>query len=235
MNRKDFKHWLIGYPDYKEVAWEYNTGRNYQHKQDLAAIFWNGYIYIEQKFESYYKEFSLIPFDVFNDLIFRFRQSFPKTGRIEGINYFDDLIELLMQRYSPQKDEAAKGIKTGFQSSLTDEQIQILFEKLKGKYIDKNTDESHFKAIFKPDPLPYDFIPIIKTKQFTDTLLAYFISELFQKENQSDYWSISLNCFDKAENLKQSLYNAFTYNPEGKPMGYKQIDAILKSIYTPLQ
>jgi len=236
MDRKDFKNWLIGYPDYKQVAWEYNTGRNYQHKQDLAAIFWNGYIYIEKKFKLYYKEFSLIPFDVFDELIFRFRQSFPKTGRIDGINYFDDLIELLIQKYSPQQDKAAKVIKRGFQSNLKDDQIQRLFDQLKDIYIDLNTNPDHFKAIFRPDPLPPGFIPIKKTKQCTYVLLAYLIYELFQKENQSDYWSISNNCFDKAKYFKQSLNNAFEYNiTDRKPKGHKQIDTILKSLYTPLQ
>ena len=126
-------------------------------------------------------------------------------------------------------------LRTGFQSNLTDEQIQRLFELLKGSYIDINTNPGHFRAIFRSNPLPADYLPIKKTKQFTGTLLAYFISELFQKENQSDYWHIAGYCFDKAKNLKQSLKNAYDYNPDRKPKGYNEIDAILKSIYSPLQ
>ncbi len=127
--------------------------------------------------------------------------------------------------------------KTGFVSILREDQIQSLFDQLKGKYIDKTTDPSHFKAIFRPGPLPPDYLPIKKTKKCTGTLLAYLISELFQKENQSDYWYIAENCFDKAKSLKQSLYNSYTYNTklDKKPRGYKEIDTILKNIYRPLQ
>lgn len=127
--------------------------------------------------------------------------------------------------------------KTGFQSSLTGEPIQRLFVLLKGSYIDINTNPDHFKAIFSPNPLPPDYLPIKRTKQFTGTLLAYFISELFQKENPSDYWHIAESCFDMTKNLRQSLYNTYSYNTkqDSKPRGYKDIDTILKNIYSPLQ
>jgi hypothetical protein len=132
-------------------------------------------------------------------------------------------------------DEAEKPAKTGFQSSLIDGQIQSLFDQSKGKYIDISTNPDHFKAIFKNEPLPAGFIPIKRVKKFTNTLLAYFVFELFYKENQTDYWHIATNCFDKAKHLKQSLNNTIQYNPDNKPKGYKEIDTILKNIYTPLQ
>jgi len=97
--RKDFKKWLLGEPDWPEIAYLINTGKDYQHKQDLIAVFWNSYIYYQQKFEKYYQEFGIIPYDIFNDLVFKFRQNFPKNGRLEGVNYFDDLIEMLIQKY----------------------------------------------------------------------------------------------------------------------------------------
>jgi hypothetical protein len=123
----------------------------------------------------------------------------------------------------------------GFQSSLTDLQIQTLFDLLKGSYIDKNTNPDHFKAIFKNELLPAGFIPIKRVKKFTNTLLGYFVSELFQKENQSDYWHIAENCFERAKNLKQSLNNTIQYNPGNKPKGYNEIDTILKTFTPPLQ
>lgn len=133
------------------------------------------------------------------------------------------------------KTKESKQLIYGFNSRLTDEQIQTLFEQLKGEYLDSNINPNHFKAVFKIDPLPSDFIPIKRVKKFTNTLLAYFISELFQSENQSDYWHIAGNCFEKAKNLKQSLKNAYDFNLDRKPKGYKEIDKILKSIYSPLQ
>jgi len=136
-----------------------------------------------------------------------------------------------LQTFSASKEPTkAKGLY----STLTDDQIETLFELLKGKFFDINTNPDHFKAIFKNEPLPAGFIPIKRVKKFTNTLLAYFIYELFQKENQSDYWHIAVNCFENAKNLKQSLKNAFDFNPERKPKGYEEIDIILKSIYSPL-
>jgi hypothetical protein len=122
----------------------------------------------------------------------------------------------------------------GFQSTLTETQIKSLYDCLKGNYIDINTKIDHFKAIFRNESLPEDFIPIKRTKPLTGVLLAYFVSCLFQKDNPTDYWSIAEKCFD-VRNLRQSLNNAFKYNPDNKPKGYNKIDNILKIIYSPLQ
>lgn len=129
---------------------------------------------------------------------------------------------------------AGKKVLKGFYSTLSTEQIKSLFDQLKPDYIDNRTAERHFNAIFKNELLPHDFIPVKRLKKLTVVLLAYLISELFQKENQVDYWSIAENCFD-AKNLRQSFNNAYQYNPNHKPRGYKGIDIILKNIYTPLQ
>ena len=98
-DRSDFRNWLFGKVDWKEVLFQINTGQAHQTKQGKTAIFWNSYIYIQQKFEAYFQEFNKVPMEVFEKLIFEFRQSFPKSGRAEGVNYFDDLIEQLIERY----------------------------------------------------------------------------------------------------------------------------------------
>lgn len=120
---------------------------------------------------------------------------------------------------------------TGFQSSLTDKQIENLYSQMNSNFFEATPD--NFKAIFKSKPLPPDFVPIKRLKTFTSVLCAYFISELFQKENPGDYWSIAEYCFE-AKNLRQSLNNAFQFNPKHKPKGYQNIDTILKTIYTSL-
>jgi hypothetical protein len=94
-----------------------------------------------------------------------------------------------------------------------------------GTYIE--TTEDHFKAIFKSEPLPDSFIPIKRSKLFTSVLCAYFIYELFQKENPLDYWNIAKNCFD-AKNLRQSLNNVNQFDQ--KPKGHTKIDTIIQSI-----
>ncbi|MCX6236368.1 MAG: hypothetical protein NTY07_02235 [Bacteroidia bacterium] len=121
------------------------------------------------------------------------------------------------------------GIK-GFQCSLTNEQIEKLFNQMQG-FIDATP--ANFRAIFKDEPLPPGFIPIKRKKIFTSSLCAYFISELFQKDNPRDYWSIAENCFD-VKNLRKSFNNAIQYNTNGKPKGFEKIDTILQNIYTPL-
>jgi hypothetical protein len=124
---------------------------------------------------------------------------------------------------------------SGFQSNLTNDQIQKLFEQLRNdKYIDNNTLNNHFKAIFINEPLPNDFIPIKRLKKFKVVLLAYFVSEIFQKENPSDYWRIAEYCFN-TKNLRQSLNNAHNYNSDNKPRGSKEIDHIIKTLSYPLQ
>lgn len=60
--------------------------------------------------------------EVFEELIFEFRQSFPKDGsRVDGVNYFDDLIQQLISKYNKHKkggenskrlpDPAIEGLK----------------------------------------------------------------------------------------------------------------------------
>lgn len=95
-----FKNSLYFVPDWKEVSWQYNTRNGYQNKQDLIAVFWNSYIEIEQKFENYYSKYQYIDSETLNNLIFEFRKNFPKHGRLENINYYDDLIELLINKYN---------------------------------------------------------------------------------------------------------------------------------------
>jgi hypothetical protein len=100
MDRKDFSKWIMGSPDWKEVAFKRNTGKEFQHKQDLVAVFGNAYRYFEEKVELYFEEFKELPITFLEDLIFKFRKSFPTNDRVAGVNYFDDLLELLINKYS---------------------------------------------------------------------------------------------------------------------------------------
>lgn len=147
-------------------------------------------------------------------------------------NILHDYVKFLNNKSSLLKKK--KTHTKGFQSTLTDKHILTLFDQLQGSYIDNNTNPDHFKAMFKDEPLPTGFQPIKRSKSFTQTLCAYFVSELFQKENPNDYWSIAKNCFE-VKDLKQSLNNSYAYNKGRKPKGYEKIDIILKNIYSSLQ
>lgn len=136
MKRKDdFKDWIIfekpgmqGGWNWNEVAREHKTGINYQDNQSLAAIFHNGFRYYEMKADAYFDVHHCKPFGYFNKLKFHFRKAFPKKGRIDGINYFDDLLDLWLEKHKsrnrpPSKEEIAidKMIKQkGFTEYTTD-------------------------------------------------------------------------------------------------------------------
>ena len=218
-NRKDFNAWLYFKPDWKEVAWEYNTGRKYQSKQDLAAIFWNAYIDIEKKAEAYYLEFSIFPLKDLQELVFRFKQCFSDHDRIEGIKYFDELIQDLITKHGKVRTRTS----CGFKSDLTEDQIKKLYKQLIGSYIEKSTSLDQFKAIFKPDPLPPGFsIKWLKS----NVLLAYVVKKLFYTDNPFDPWKKADNIFG-VKNLRISAGST------DHPKGEMDIDQILKT-YTGL-
>ncbi len=152
---------------------------------------------------------------------------------------FDDVIENTLKKIKPELIEMKQYFenlqhpslkKKGFQSSLTDSQIKSLYTQLQGNYID--TTPENFEAIFSHE-LP-SFTPIKRKGKFTNSLLIYFASELFQKENPLDYVSITEYCFN-GKNLSQSQNNYIKFNNNQKPKGYQQIDKIIQTIYPPLQ
>lgn len=55
----------------------------------------------------------------------------------------------------------------GFKSNLTDNQIENLYDELKGNYINENTSKQYFKTIFSINPLPDGFEPVIWIKKNT--------------------------------------------------------------------
>ncbi len=219
---------------------------------------WNEKAMIEklEEIKQFIAEASKIPLKIAFEKKHRFFHEMPKIVylRIENNYYNNNHIqydldakvvygkyflfkELLEQKLNikPEKQHETTGFVsniTGFQSILNDQQIEILYHQMNGNYFETTPD--HFKAIFKSEPLPPDFIPIKRLKLFTTVLCAYFISELFQRENPGDYWSIAENCFE-AKNLRQSLNNAIQFNPEHKPKKHLIIDNILETIYTHLQ
>jgi hypothetical protein len=147
-------------------------------------------------------------------------------------NLTSEFIELLKSKIQNINFDKSEPQKKGFQSSLKPYQIENLFSQMQDTYFDTTID--NFRAIFKNEPLPLSFIAIKKLKPFTSALLAYFIYELFQKENPGDYWTIAENCFN-AKHLRKAYNNFYQYNTGRKPKGYEKIDAILKILYTPLQ
>lgn len=89
--------------DWKEVAYLHNSGIKYKNELELNCLFWEAFLYYYKPLCKYYDDFKSIPFEFLNSLIYKFNQHFPKSGRIENINYFDTLIYQFINEY--QKNE----------------------------------------------------------------------------------------------------------------------------------
>ena len=138
------------------------------------------------------------------------------------IQFIDKKKEIL--RKNNERSETNQNKLVGFESSLTDEQVEALYKEIQNTYID--TTLNNFREIFNPQQLSNNFKPIERKKKFTNALLIYFTCELFYNANKSDYVSITEKCFTKAKNLSQtqSLYfnnKGGNNNDERKPIGHR--------------
>jgi hypothetical protein len=110
-----------------------------------------------------------------------------------------------------------------------DKELPELYKlMIESHLIAKETTYQQFKAVFTGQPID-DIEKIRKTKKFTNVLLTYFISELFQKSNPNDYLSIAESCFDGAKNLSQAQTN-YTNNQKSLPKNHIIIDDLLKDL-----
>jgi hypothetical protein len=145
------------------------------------------------------------------------------------------LIEIL--RLSQQTTTVKSPLK-GFISTLNDTQIENLYSKMQGNYIDTTPDK--FKAIFKDEPLPPDCS--IKWK-LTDRLLGYFIEQLICYKFIDRFTDINKAIKEYFINQKGNTFSdsirqnrsGSGLNKNSKPNHSIEIDTILKNLYTPLQ
>lgn len=141
----------------------------------------------------------------------------------------------LMPDLKPKQHKPVKGFKIDLQP----EQIESLYNQLKGKYIAQETTEDNFKAVFRDNELPLGFDRVKWDKDKSQALLAYFVDMVFG-DTETDLWSKSKNCFEVwseskdcfviASSLKQSKQNYISYNTSKKPNNHKALDVIIKSI-----
>lgn len=100
------------------------------------------------------------------------------------------------------------------------------------KLIASETTYDQFKAVFTGQPID-EIDKISRTKKFTNVLLTYFVSKLFQESNPNDYLSIAEGCFDGAKNLSQAQINYFN-NKNSLPKNHRLIDDLIKDLRNPL-
>lgn len=148
--------------------------------------------------------------------------------------FLDDYIKRIdnelkqIQKHSPQK-------KTSYVwQSNPDTELPELYSLIINKYklIASATTYEQFEAVFTGQPIGI-IDKIERTKKFTNVLLTYFVSELFQKSNPNDYLSIAESCFDGAKNLSQTQNNYY-YNQNRLPKNHTLIDSLLKDLQNPL-
>lgn len=221
---KDFNKWLFVKPHWVEISFQYNTGRKYQHKQDLVAIFWNGYIYIQQKFENYFKEFSEIPFDVFKDLIFDFRQNFPKHGRVEGVNYFDDLIEQLIEQYKNDKKFSVEFFET-YKNEVTPGRIAAYKKKLES--IESLEDKLEFCYQEKKEYLQNISAETFAASGNTGASTPIFFDKIIQLDIDDIERKMKMQGKKPPAKTKKIL----TYDWTGKPQNKTVLHKAMKSVF----
>lgn len=224
--------------------------RTYSNYINGIAVQHKGINTVDFAIRDYVKSFKAELLDIFKRLDdtekVLFHNELLRQSKDEPIHFLDDsVIKTSNNKYWIELKEyietlnittpkVTKTDRIGFLSSLADSQIETLFELLKDKYIDSNTNPDHFKAIFKNERLPDSFDPVKWIE--APVLLVYLIYKLkkHKKIKSPKHWSITGQCFNPKCNLRQ-LADGFQNTKTGNPKGSEIIDAILKSIYTPLQ
>jgi hypothetical protein len=124
--------------------------------------------------------------------------------------------------------------KTSYKWQGNPDELPKLYKLMIDKYklIGPDTTPEQFKAVFTGQPID-KIDKIERTKKFTNVLLTYFVSELFQKSNPNDYLSIAESCFDGAKNLSQAQTN-YINNQNRLPKSHSLIDDLLIDLKNPL-
>ena len=93
-----------------------------------------------------------------------------------------------------------------FNSTLTDEQLTTIFERLKGKYIAADSDRETWLYICKGGDLDGDF-QLIKWQQSAG-LLALMVDKLFSGDNRK--WAKTVDCFCKEDGTRYKDKDTFS-------------------------
>jgi hypothetical protein len=147
--------------------------------------------------------------------------------------YLSNEIDYQQKKLTRKPPKQQKKTSYVWQSN-PDVELPELYRLMINKYklIASDTTYEQFKAVFTGQLI--DVIDKIeRTKKFTNVLLTYFVSELFQKSNPNDYLSIAESCFDGAKNLSQAQTNYFN-NQKSLPKNHTLIDDLLKDLQNPL-
>ena len=144
----------------------------------------------------------------------------PKERREILDNLSEIILEVFKKPIINFQDKAVKGI-------LSDNQLTILFDELKGAFEPYKQD--HFNYAFNGGEKPNEYKGLKKTERFKDVQWVYLLSELYT--NGVTDWSVAKELDIKNPEQKKVNYgnNSKDNNP-GKPKGYEKIDNIIAKV-----
>jgi hypothetical protein len=149
------------------------------------------------------------------------------------LSKFNGLYRLrnILKNYIEKSKNVGKKIKASYKwEGNPDKELPELYRLMIEEYnlIASETTYEQFKVVFTGQPID-EIDKIERTKKFTNVLLAYFVSELFLKNNPNDYLSIAESCFANAKNLNQALTN-YNNNQNRLPKNHTIIDELINEL-----
>ncbi|WP_431158031.1 hypothetical protein [Winogradskyella poriferorum] len=141
------------------------------------------------------------------------------------VRYIDFLNQKATKKNTP-KDKASY-----IWQNNPDKELPELYNLMIGNYklISSETSLEQFTEVFTGKSIK-NIKPIKRTAKFTNSLLAYFVNELFYKSYPNSYLSIAEACFE-AKNLSKAITN-YSNNKSRKPKNFEIIDDIISQIKT---
>lgn len=155
----------------------------------------------------------------------------------DGLNDWENWLkkyysnEIDYQQKRPIRKPPKQQTKTSYVwQGNPDKELPKLYNLMINKYklIASETTYEQFKAVFTGQLID-EIDKIERTKKFTNVLLTYFVSGLFQKSNPNDYLSIAERCFSNAKNLNQAQTNYFN-NQNRMPKNHTIIDELKNAL-----
>lgn len=123
-----------------------------------------------------------------------------------------------------------------FTRIFNEEEINILYSGLKGRFMPEDLDFEHFCFVFGGIPLTPNKDPF-KPLQWirSQYLLAYFIYQLFSDTDSKNFWNIACNCFENKEkplnpNTMKKDMSDLKNGEKDKPKGFDKIDDLINSL-----
>ena len=98
-DESDFEPYISQPIDWNPILNKHYPQMTYEQKQELTSIFWSAYSLCKQYCDKYYRDYEKIPYKKLRLLALDFRKAIPFDIRLDGVYYFDHLMDKLIQDY----------------------------------------------------------------------------------------------------------------------------------------